>query len=132
MRWVLFLAVYIVQLSVSAPEFFATCTLLDTTTIAMYLTHHLSDVFLFWGPLFIRSRAEAALHLALIVITTTHWLSNQNRCVATVELNKRCGYDPELWLDSLLNRSGLRGLSEYYQFAWLAPAAIYDLWLCLN
>lgn len=124
MRWLPFLALYILQIAASAPRFFRTCaTNTDLKTRLLYFLHHLSDVFLFWGVFLTTTRVERAVHLALVFITAAHWFSYENRCVATVALNHWCGYDADAWLDSLLNAAALRERSQYYQFLWLGVAA---------
>jgi hypothetical protein len=127
MRWLPFVVLYILQIALSAPAFFGTCASLDPLNITVYFLHHLSDIFLFWGALLVTTPTEIMIHLAFIAGILIHWLMFGNRCIVSVWQNRRCGYDDNKWLDSLLNRSGLREKSEFYQFMWLGLATVYNL-----
>ena len=128
MRWLYFFGLYFLQLAVSFPSFSASCHgAHDPAAVAIWLLHHWTDVFLFWGFLFATSRGEYMLHLLFLVIALAHWSTYKNRCIATVVLNRYCGWPEDQWLDSLLNRSGLRSRSDYWQFLWLGLLACNDV-----
>lgn len=124
MEWVL-----AAQIAVTLPRFLRSCAGLDGTRWIVYLVHHAFDVFLFWGPLFFwRSSRILQAHLALALVTVLHWLTNRNRCVVTVELNRMCGYPEDDWFDSIKNRLGLeRFLGDGFHFYWIAALVLYDL-----
>ncbi len=132
MRWGVFAGIYALQLLVSFPRFLQTCEGLDTKRLVVYFTHHATDVYLFWSVLFVTSAREALLHLIFAVLVLAHWVSYDNKCIATVYLNHLCGQPEEEWLDSLLNRSGLRSVSDYYQFVWVAGSILVNSWLTLG
>lgn len=124
----LFMLFYVLQLSLSVPTFFTTCKQIDLPVLLLYFGHHLTDVFLFWGPLFMTNNYERALHLAFVLGVIVHWFTYNNRCIATVKLNEQCGYDEDQWLDSMLNHVNLRERSEYFQFLWLGVVVAYDIY----
>jgi hypothetical protein len=131
MIWPIYIAFFALQIATTFPRFSATCapTARDRPTTALYFLHHLLDVFLFWSPAFLTSRAEFIAHAAATLAVGAHWIANKNRCIATEVMNRRCGYADEEWLDSLKNRLGLRAtVGEYFQFAWLGALLAYDAW----
>lgn len=92
----------------------------------IYFVHHATDVFLFWAFLFLTTRGEYIFHACIVFLTVIHWLTYKNRCIATVWLNRRCGYDEDVWLDSILNRLALRTrIGEYYQIVWLGLVLLW-------
>ncbi len=98
----------------------------------LYAAHHAFDVFLFWAPLFLITKLEYGLHLLFAVGIGIHWFTNDNKCIATVEMNKQCGYEEERWLDSLKNMFGVRKHFEYFHFMWIGILMAYDLRVVLG
>lgn len=127
MNWVYFILVYFAQIVATLPEFRATCQ--QPQPWPLYVSHHALDVFLFWGPVFVRSPEDFAVHAVMILIVATHWFYNNNRCIMTEWMNERCGYAERRWLDSLKNRLGLRAWSEWFHFIWLGVLLGYDVWM---
>ena len=125
MRWGVYFLVLGAQLASSAPRFLQTC---DDMSIPLYLIHHALDVFLFWSVLFVTTRTEVLLHLLYAVVTFLHWISYNNRCILTVWMNRRCGYPEDVWLDSIVNRLGLRAWSEWYQIIWVSISIAINLY----
>jgi hypothetical protein len=95
----------------------------------LYFVHHAFDVFLFWAPLFLISKLEYGLHFLFGLGVGIHWFMNDNKCVATVEMNKQCGYEEERWLDSLKNMFDIRNYFEYFHFMWIGILMVYDLYV---
>lgn len=124
MRVLLFVAVVVLQIFVTIKEFLNTCL---RPPWLLYITHHAFDVFLFWAPLFLVSKLEYAFHFVYALGVGIHWFMNGNKCVATVEMNKSCGYEEERWLDSLKNMFGIRKHFEYFHFAWIGLLMANDL-----
>lgn len=127
MNWLYFILVYFTQLVLTIPEFRATCR--QPLPWLLYFGHHTLDVFVFWGPVFLRSPADYAIHAVITLIVGLHWFYNDNRCIATEMMNARCGYERGRWLDSLKNRLGLRSWSEGFHFIWLGILLGYDAWV---
>lgn len=137
MNILIFPAVYALQLAVTLPPFQDTCKDKTPRTYTLYATHHLLDIFLFWSFLFLTTRSDHMLHATAVILVALHWITNNNRCVATVVMNRACGYPEEQWLDSLKNRLdfqiwphktglGLQAWSHYVHFVWLAILLAYD------
>ena len=127
MNWGIFITIYLLQIALTAPAFIDDCKRRDITSTTLYLAHHALDVFLFWALLFITRSSEHMIHIILTGIVLIHWWFYNNRCIATVELNRMCGWDEGQWLDSLKNRLGLRQLSEWFHFYWMGGLLIWDL-----
>lgn len=123
----IFLLVYILQIILTLPDFINTCSKLDLQTWTIYLTHHAFDVFVFWAPLFLKTRAEYLIHIVVVLLTVLHWLMNNNTCIITVILNRLCGYREDDWLPSLKNMLGLRALSENFHFIWVGGIVAWEL-----
>ena len=128
MNYLLYGLVYAAQLALTFPNFYRQCTRLSVPSLLLYFAHHLVDVFLFWSFLFLTNRAEFIAHFVLVLIVATHWFMNQNRCVATVTMNRMCGFPEGDWLDSLKNRLGLRHISEYFHFIWIGALMVQDIY----
>lgn len=131
MNYLLYGLVYAVQIALTFPNFYRRCTHLSVPSLLLYFTHHLVDVFLFWSFLFLTVRSEFIVHFVLVLIVAAHWFMNQNRCVATVAMNRMCGFPEGDWLDSLKNRLGLRHISEYFHFIWVGALMVQDLYRIL-
>jgi hypothetical protein len=127
-----FILVYLLQVSLTFPNFYRRCTHLSVPSVLLYFAHHLVDVFLFWSFLFLTSRAEFTLHFVLVLIVAAHWFTYNNRCIATVTMNRMCGFPEGDWLDSLKNRLGLRNLSEHFHFIWVGLLIVQDLYHMLR
>lgn len=124
MRVLIFIALWAFQIFLTVREFLNTCMY---PSYLLYLFHHAFDIFLFWAPLFLVSKFEYGLHFLFALGVGIHWFTNGNKCIATVEMNKQCGYEEERWLDSLKNMFGLRSYFEYFHFAWIGILMAYDL-----
>lgn len=129
MRWGVYLVIVLLQLIVTFPRFLQTCEGLDAQRLVIYVGHHISDVYLFWSPLFVTTLPEALFHLMVVILIFIHWISYNNRCIVTVYLNQLCGYPEDVWFDSMLNRSALRNISDYYQFVWISVSVVLNFWL---
>ena len=132
MNYFFFLMVYLIQVLTTYPTFDATCMSTKTSKLEpyiLYFVHHLLDVYLFWSPLFLFTKVDAALHILAILVVAVHWITYNNRCVLTVVMNRSCAYNEGDWLDSLKNRLGLRAFNEYFHFIWLALAFLYDAYI---
>ena len=129
MRWGIFAAVFLAQILVTAPSFMATCRRGEEFgTKALYLAHHAFDVYLFWAFLFLTRRVEFVAHIAIAVLVAIHWFTYGNKCIATVELNRQCGYPESEWLDSFKNRLGLRVcVGENFHFLWIGGLVAWEV-----
>lgn len=127
MNYAIFLIVYGIQIAVTLPRFWRTCTDPTPFALLLYFLHHVGDVFLFWGPLFLRTPAEYGAHIAYALIVMVHWFLYGNRCFLTVVMNRRCGYDEDYWLDSLKNRFGFREAWPLFQFVWAGLLVAYGV-----
>ena len=66
------------------------------------------------------------------LVVAIHWFSYGNRCIATVEMNRQCGYPESEWLDSFKNRLGLRSLiGDNFHFLWIGGLVAWEV-LCLS
>ena len=128
MNWYIFLLVLLIQLALTIKDFTNTCKNLGILTILVYLAHHAFDVYLFWAPLFLQRAKEYLIHAFTAIATGIHWFTYNNKCIATVILNKRCGYKEDEWLPSLKNMLGLRKITEYFQFIWMGLLVSYDFY----
>lgn len=124
----IYFLILIFQLAITFPNFYKTCQKLDAERLVIYILHHLSDIFVFWGPLFLETRQEFLIHMLFAVGVATHWATYKNRCIATVYMNRLCGYDEDMWLDAIQNRLGLREKNEYFQTIWMALVVLYDIY----
>jgi len=122
MIWSIYGAILLVQLAVTYPHFARTCT--SANAIAVYLLHHMLDVYVFWGPFVLTTRAEFGIHLLTICGIALHWITNNYECVLTTAMNEMCGYPRNQWLDSLVDR--LRP-TDWTHIVWILVAAIYDV-----
>lgn len=127
MNWSYFILVYFLQIALTLPEFRQTCR--QPQPWLLYFSHHILDVFLFWSPLFLRTRSDYIAHASATIIVIIHWLMNNNTCIMTTWMNKRCGYPEGDWLDSLKNMVGLRTRSEWFHFIWLGLLLGWDVWM---
>jgi hypothetical protein len=126
MNWYIFLLILFIQIALTFREFSKTCSNLGLLTLIIYIAHHAYDVYLFWAPLFLQKAKEYAIHAVTSIATGIHWFTYDNKCIATVILNKRCGYNTNEWLPSLKNMLGLRDITEYFQFIWMGLLVGYD------
>jgi hypothetical protein len=131
MRLLFFAAIYALQIALTFPNFQATCKGPHPPSgYVLYFAHHILDVFMFWSPLFIQTRMEAMIHLALLLLVLIHWFVNKNQCVLSQKMNIYCGLPTGTWLDSIKNRLGLREyLGDYYLFGWGVLLGAYDVYL---
>ena len=97
-----------IQIFATFPKFKNTCKNPGIQTWLLYFAHHALDVFLFWSVLFLTTRTEFFLHLLAVIIVGIHWFTYDNKCIATVIMNRMCDYPDSEWLDSLKNMFGLR------------------------
>lgn len=129
MRWIVFVAIYLLQISLTFEKFWKRCPEMDWKRMVVYFTHHLLDVFLFWGFAFLTLQGEYIAHIFAVFIVLVHWIYNNNKCIATEYLNELCGWDRDRWLDSLKNMMGLRYVfGEYFHFLWLGIIVVWDAW----
>jgi hypothetical protein len=128
MRWGIYGIVLGIQILATIRRFISSCKHLSITTWGMFIIHHFLDVFLFWSFLFLTESVEFILHILLVIGVAIHWFSYENRCVATVFLNRLCGFPEDEWMDSLKNMTGLRNVSEYFQFIWLGILVVLDIY----
>ena len=56
--------------------------------------HNLITCFLFLG-LFVFDTKIITFHIILISIIIIHWKTNDNKCIVTVDLNRRCKLDED-------------------------------------
>ena len=128
MRWPFFLLVFILQIVLTLPRFVETCESKTPYTWFLYIFHHIFDVFLFWSFLFLTTKLEFGLHLAILIGVVIHWFTYDNKCIITVLMNRECGYPEDQWLDSLKNMVGLRYIQEYFHFTWMFILAGQDIY----
>jgi hypothetical protein len=114
---------YAAQIALTLPGY---CAKSSPVGLTVYLVHHAIDIFLFWGFLFLRTAAEFAAHIGLVVGVVAHWFINGNQCALTEYMNSLCGKPVTEWFPSLKNMLGLRAISEYFQFAWLGLHVAWD------
>ena len=101
MNWHIFLLLLFIQIALTFKTFTSTCSNLGFLTLVIYLAHHAYDIYLFWAPLFLQKTKEYLIHAFAAIATGAHWFAYDNKCIATVILNKRCGYNINDWLPSL-------------------------------
>ncbi len=121
MKWQIFSAIFLLQIAVTYKNYITTC---QNTDWLLYFFHHILDVFLFWSILFLETSFEYKLHIVLSILVMIHWFTYDNKCIATVIMNRKCGYPEELWLDSLKNKTGLTG---YFHFWWIIALVLFDI-----
>lgn len=124
MRVLIFFLIFGIQIFLTIKDFVNLCV---RPSYLLYFAHHAFDVFLFWAPLFLVSKIEYGLHFLFALGVGIHWFMNDNKCVATVEMNKQCGYPEDQWLDSLKNMFNIRKYFEYFHFLWIGILMAYDL-----
>jgi hypothetical protein len=127
MNTLYFILVYFLQLALTAPRVRRTCR--QPQPWLLYFAHHALDVFLFWSPVFLRTRPDYIIHALLVLLVGAHWALNNNRCIMTQWMNRRCGYPEDNWLDSLKNMFGFREYSEWFHFIWLGVLLGWDAWM---
>ena len=134
MNIILFFTKYVIQILLTLPEFYYTCRTYSHTlqTYSLYFIHHALDIFLFWSFLFLETKLEYIIHFILSIIVGLHWFWYDNRCIATVVMNRYCNYDENRWLDSTKNMLGLRKYNEYFHFIWVGLLMAYDLYKILG
>jgi hypothetical protein len=128
MLLLIFLFVFVLQILLTLPRFVQDCESKTVYTWALYIFHHLFDVFLFWSFLFLTTKIEFGIHLLILIGVVIHWLTYDNKCIITVLMNRECGYPEDDWLDSLKNMFGLRNIHEYFHFSWMAVLAMQDIY----
>jgi hypothetical protein len=130
MRWDIFTIAVTIQLIATTPDFVQTCDACSSWPFAVSLNmfHHVFDVFLFWSFLFLTTKLDFQLHFWLAIAILIHWATYDNKCILTVILNRYCGYPEEAWFDSIKNRLGLRDISEWFHFYWIAALLLLDLY----
>jgi hypothetical protein len=125
MHWARFLLVYGLQLAVTYRRHVTTCQDTSASGRLLYGTHHALDVYLFWAPLFLETATEWRFYIGIATVMLAHWLTYQNRCIATVVMNRRCGFPESQWLDSLKNRLGMERVFEPFHFIWIGAILLY-------
>jgi len=128
MNWPIFFIILLLQLALTFRDFIKTCNNLDLVKFNIYILHHAYDIYLFWAPLFLQTPIEYAIHAFAAIATGIHWFSYDNKCIATVILNKLCGYNVNEWLPSLKNMLGLYNITEYFHFIWMSLLLGYDFY----
>lgn len=131
MKFIIFALIYVLQILLTFPAFQSTCAKKTLRAYALYFSHHIFDIFLFWGPLFLVTRRELLFHIITIVLIMIHWFTYDNKCIWTVLMNRECKYPEEQWLDSIKNKLHLRQFSEYFHFIWIGGLLIYDIYQLL-
>lgn len=126
--WI-YLLLIVIQIGLTYPSFSATCSSANGLGGIVYLLHHLLDVYVFWGFLFLTTRREHLIHLLIIIGVAVHWLTNNYECVATTYMNELCGYKRDQWLDSIVNR--IRPF-YYTHIIWLIVLFCYDIWILIR
>lgn len=124
----IYLSIVTFQLILTFLNFYNTCQGFDFHRFMVYFLHHFSDVYLFWAPLFLETKQEFIYHLMFAIGIVIHWITYNNRCIATVYMNRLCGYDEDVWLDAIHNRLGLREVNEYFQTIWIGLLMAYDIY----
>lgn len=124
MRWWLYFGLVILQLAVTSPRFATTCNDTSGFGSGVYLIHHLLDVYVFWGFLFLTTPVEHAIHAWVLLGIAIHWLTNNYECILTTEMNRLCGYPRTQWLDSIVDR--IRP-TYYTHMVWIVLAFVYDV-----
>jgi hypothetical protein len=132
MNYIIFSFIYIIQIVLTAPTFQSSCSKKTLWAYSLYFSHHIFDIFLFWGPLFLRSKYDFLIHAITTLLIMIHWLTYDNKCIWTVLMNRECKYPEEQWLDSLKNMIHLRDFSEYFHFIWIGGLLIYDIYQLLQ
>ncbi len=122
MHWERFALLYGLQIAITYKRHASTCQDSSTGGFTLYAIHHLLDVYLFWAPLFLETAAEWRVYLVVAPLVLIHWATNKNLCVATVVMNRRCGFPEAQGLDSLKNRVGV---PPSLQFAWIGAILLY-------
>lgn len=117
------------QLALTYPSFSDTCSTANGLGGMLYVSHHILDVYVFWGVLFLTTRREHLVHLLVLCVVALHWLTNNYECILTTYMNEVCGYSRDKWLDSIVNR--IRPF-YYTHIVWLLAVASYDMWVLLR
>jgi hypothetical protein len=122
MIWWIYFGIVALQLAITYPRFSQTCN--SSIGYPVYLLHHFLDVFVFWGFLFMTTKAEFRIHLVVITLIVIHWFTNNYECILTTEMNRMCGYPRKQWLDSIVDR--IRP-TYYTHTVWVVLVGIYDI-----
>ncbi len=132
MKELVYFAIYAIQIAMTFPDFYSTCARHSARNYLLYFTHHLLDVYLFFGPLFVVTKLEMWWWLAITAAVAISWVLHDNRCIASVLMNRGCLYPDSEWMDSIKNRLGLREVAgDYFHHMWLGAIAGYFLWRLL-
>jgi hypothetical protein len=132
MKWILFLSIVILQIAITLEPFLKSCQDLDGFKLFVFISHHFLEVFLFWSFLFLTRPFEFQLHIVTAIIVGFLWFIYDYTCIWTVYMNYLCGFPKQQWLDSLVNRTGLRNISEYYHSYWLVALIGYDIYMLMK
>lgn len=127
MHWGRFVLLYGLQIAVTQRAHFTTCRDSSTQGLALYAIHHALDVYLFWAPLFLVTSAEWRAYTAVAVTMLAHWATFRNRCIATVLMNRWCGFPESRSLDSLKNRIGISPTWAPFHYAWIGAVLVYAI-----
>jgi hypothetical protein len=129
MRIVLFLILYIAQLSVSYKNFIP-CANVHSTII--YLLHHMLDVYIFFGPLFIENTTESLIHIITTLLIIIHWFTNNYECILTTYLNELCGWERNRWLDSITLILQKQSKQYYYHSFHAFLVILFDIFFIIS
>lgn len=103
MKYNIFLLIFSIQIILATKNFLDTCNNKNLKNYLILFFHHLLDVYVFFGPLFLESKNGKQLHFIIILLLLFHWVTNDYRCWLTVYLNELCLEDQNKWLYSLMS-----------------------------
>lgn len=124
MRIFLFLILYLAQICISYKNFIP-CANVHSTTV--YLFHHLLDVYVFFGPLFIETTTESVIHIITTLLIIVHWFTNNYQCILTTYLNELCGWESDRWLDSITLILQKQSQQYYYHSFHAFLVILFDI-----
>ena len=95
------LYLYIVILSFISEQLYNDCKSKTLYTYVLSILHHFSSMFLYLGPFLFNYHR---FHLTIMILTLIGWMSNSNKCLLSLEYNKKCGINKDVNFKDLTYR----------------------------
>ena len=90
------------------------------------------DVYIFFGPLFIENTTESLIHIITTLLIIIHWFTNNYECILTTYLNELCGWERNLWLDSITLILQKQSKQYYYHSFHAFLVILFDIFFIIS
>ena len=97
----------------------------DSNNFEIYLfSHHILSTYLYLGGVLY----NPLYHMIFLIILVTHWITNNNECVFTVQTNKYCGYPEKKSFKDILSQIGIFKSFTNIHYIIVGCLLLYDIY----